>query len=266
MAQIIRSSKPGSRWTANELHAYHITIVNQTANVFFGHHPGHIDHLDQLLLNSPPDAPPPGASDITRRFLFSLAAAARMNEETSVDIFAQILLHVMGFDRDPDHTSLFTFMQRRIGLTICGKWEYAIPDVSLVDRILQPHIFLIVHESKTIYNPRDPEPQLIAEAIAAYQTNNKTRITTGREPLDAMTIPGITMVGTWPTFYLVQVTRHLKDSITLGSFPEHETRVRKFSPMYHGSPSMRNLQNRRTVLRCYDRFCRLAREHWSTFI
>jgi hypothetical protein len=84
-----------------------------------------------------------------------------MNEETSVDNFAQILLHVMGFDCDPGHTSLSTWMQRRIGLTICGDWLPAIPDVSLLHPILPPHILLVVQENKTIYNCQDLEPQLI---------------------------------------------------------------------------------------------------------
>jgi hypothetical protein len=45
----------------------------------------------------------------------------------------------------------------------------------------------------------DPEPQLIAEAIAAFQENNRVRDSDDLDPLDRMDIPCITMVGTLPT-------------------------------------------------------------------
>jgi hypothetical protein len=64
---------------------------------------------------------------------------------------------------------------------------------------------LIVQETKTTHSCCDPEPQLIAEAIAAYQVNNETNAALGQPTLNIMSIPGITMIGTWPMFYLVQV-------------------------------------------------------------
>ncbi|KAF8548858.1 hypothetical protein OG21DRAFT_1489016 [Imleria badia] len=54
---------------------------------------------------------------------------------------------------------------------------------------------------------KNPEPRLIAEAIAAYQNNNVIRETKLHLPiLDEITFPGITYVGTAPTFYKIKVT------------------------------------------------------------
>ncbi|KIL54660.1 hypothetical protein M378DRAFT_1045391 [Amanita muscaria Koide BX008] len=88
-------------------------------------------------------------------------------------------------------------------------------------------ILLIPQEDKTIFNSTQPEPQVIAEAIAAYQYNNEKRQTRGLAILDAVTIPCITMVGTRPTFYLVPVTQALSNAIVTGQYPETPTKVVK---------------------------------------
>jgi hypothetical protein len=67
----------------------------------------------------------------------------------------------------------------------------------------------IIQENKTMRNPHDPEQQLIAEAIAAFQNNNNIRQGKGLDPLDKMTLP---MVGTRVTFYLVPVTDELNNT------------------------------------------------------
>ena len=50
------------------------------------------------------------------------------------------------------------------------------------------------------------------------------------QTLDVMTIPCITMVGTWPTFYLVRVTKELSDCVAQGEFPKVQTIVRDVLP------------------------------------
>lgn len=58
---------------------------------------------------------------------------------------------------------------------------------------------LLVLRDKAILNAS--QPQIIAEAIAAYQNSNKKKMTVQiPSPLDTMTIPCITMVGTRPIF------------------------------------------------------------------
>jgi hypothetical protein len=115
----------------------------------------------------------------------------------------------------------------------------------------------------------DPKPQLIAEAIMAYQWNNQMRTTElNRQTLDVMTIPCLTIVSTWPTFYLVQVTKELNTYVAWGEFPKVQIIVRKCSPHHHRMPGemMIDSLNRQMAFEYYDTFCRLAEEHWESFL
>ncbi|KAK0462365.1 uncharacterized protein EV420DRAFT_1761604 [Desarmillaria tabescens] len=84
------------------------------------------------------------------------------------------------------------------------------------------------HHAKTdVY----PEPQLIAEAIAASQANNdkRTRIL-GQDPIAHKIMPGITMTGTSPVFYKIPVTTELADSVSMGQYPPTRTVVHAHLP------------------------------------
>ncbi|KJA26754.1 hypothetical protein HYPSUDRAFT_1104079 [Hypholoma sublateritium FD-334 SS-4] len=52
----------------------------------------------------------------------------------------------------------------------------------------------------------NPEPQLIAGAIAAYYQNNFRRTRVGLPALPVVFMPGIAMVGTAPVFYRIPVS------------------------------------------------------------
>jgi len=166
------------------------------------------------------------------------------------------VLQVIGFDGVDTRIT----RQRSIPLTICGESRVAAPDVCLMS---SSNILLVIQEDKTITNRGDPEPQLIAKAIAAYQHNNRRREDLGLPPLNAMTLPCIAMIGTSPMFYLVRVTRYLSRYVSLGEFPQWRTIVSKFSPAT-ANGGMINPLGRRTALAYYDRFRHLADTHWST--
>ncbi|KAH8989632.1 hypothetical protein EDB86DRAFT_2831510 [Lactarius hatsudake] len=65
---------------------------------------------------------------------------------------------------------------------------------------------LLVEEDKYHLSKDDPEPQLIAGAIAAFSETNRALKAAGLPKLQSKTFAGITMVGTTPTFY---TTRYL---------------------------------------------------------
>ena len=88
-------------------------------------------------------------------------------------------------------------------------------------------ILLVVQEDKTIVSVRDPEPQVIADAIATFQCNNRIRARLGEPECDSMTIPSITMIGTRPIFYLVPVTRDLSEAVATAQYPLSSTVVKK---------------------------------------
>ncbi|KAH9974937.1 hypothetical protein BGW80DRAFT_1444553 [Lactifluus volemus] len=73
----------------------------------------------------------------------------------------------------------------------------------------------------------NPEPQVIAEAIAVYQYNKKKWQTGGLPTLDTMTIPCITMVGMQPMFYLIPVTQALSTAVVTSQYPKTPTKVVK---------------------------------------
>ena len=62
-------------------------------------------------------------------------------------------------------------------------------------------ILLLTQEDNRHLDSSGPEPQLIAEAIAAFYNKNDTRVRAlGLPTLQNNVIPGITMKGTMPTF------------------------------------------------------------------
>ena len=76
--------------------------------------------------------------------------------------------------------------------------KHAKTDVCIMDA---SGILLLVQEDKRHLDGSDPEPQLIAEAIAIFHNNNDTRVRAlGLPALQSKVIPGITMKGTMPTF------------------------------------------------------------------
>jgi len=77
-----------------------------------------------------------------------------------------------------------------------------------------------VQEDKGLTSVKDPEPQVIAEAIAAFALNNKVRQDSlGLPPLSSITFPTITMVGTNPNFYKITVTAELSAAVQQGAYP-----------------------------------------------
>jgi len=189
MANLIRSPKSGSDWTTSELIAYNIIVTTRTPHEFFLRNPTPLVGLDPSLINSAVDAE--NVPDHTFRYLTHLDLATNAGQESLIDDFARETLRLLGFEE----RGLALSTRYIIPLTICGdNRRIAQTDVCLLDR--RSMILLVLQEDKTIFNLTQPEPQVIAEAIAAYQYNNKKCQTRGLPTLDAMTILCITMVGT----------------------------------------------------------------------
>jgi hypothetical protein len=105
----------------------------------------------------------------------------------------------------------------------------------------------------------DPEPQVIAEAIAAFYQNNLQRKQTGLQPLQSKYIPAITMIGTAPIFYRIFVTTALLQALATASYPQEETIVLKFIPPVPNQnryriDGMRPFDNRHIILQCFEAF------------
>ena len=254
MAQLLRTKKPGSEWTATELAAYNITVVPQDKEEFFG------------TADFPEPAEPSMAGFMaaetrhdtddkkTRQLLhfLDLAMTPKIGQEAAVVNFAAELLR--GLDYDDAHR--IVFIRHAIPFLICGENSVAQTDVCIMD---DDEILLLLQEDEKLTSMKDPEPQIIAEAIATFALNNRKRERNLHLPLrNSIMFPCLTMVGTSPTFYKITVTAALSRAVQTGSFPRSETRVHRYIPTlpHRNSEGMRSLPNRLEILRCLEAFKR----------
>ncbi|KAH8982020.1 hypothetical protein EDB92DRAFT_1895630 [Lactarius akahatsu] len=233
MAELIRNAKSASDWTQNELAAYNITVEYQDATTFFGTHT-----LPQPVTVNP---------------VVLTATGPQLMTESAVDDFAVLLLRALRYNT----RGRVLRTRKDIPLVICGENRHAKTDVCIVD---QNEILLLVQEDKQHMDNSDPEPQLIAEAIAVFAANNRTRRQTSNlTPLDSKIMAGITMKGTAPIFYKIKVTAALVTSIGGGAYPQEATTVYAHIPNIprpnrRWSEGMKPLDNRQVILSCYEAF------------
>jgi hypothetical protein len=261
MANLIRSAKSGSDWTDNELIAYNIIVESISPSEFFPTPDPSLDLIDPAILNSPAGATDPAISDVATEYLGYLDLAARATQENFIDDFAAETLKLLGFNERGTTVST----RYIIPLTICGEANrVAQTDVCLIHR--PTFILLVLVEDKTLSSRTDAEAQVIAEAIAAFQFNNRKRKEHGLSPLDAMTIPAITMTGTRPTFFLVPVTLKLSNAVITGQHPVIQTRVLRcataLTPLRRASTGMEDTEYRKLALKRFLAFKTLAKSHW----
>ncbi|KIJ07131.1 hypothetical protein PAXINDRAFT_38846, partial [Paxillus involutus ATCC 200175] len=204
MANIIRSAKAGSEWTQNELDAYNIKLSFQNATTFFNTPvlPEPTVNQEVLTTVSADDT----VIEDNYRLLTQLDLAMLPAEagESAVDDFAVELFHALGYTHRPRAVRT----RKEIRLLICGEYKYAKPDVCIIDRS-KDDIILLVQEDKGFVRDPNPSAPLVAEAIAAFQTNNVRRVTSGLDPLEDKIIACIIMVGTSTTFFKVPITTEL---------------------------------------------------------
>jgi hypothetical protein len=250
MAEFTRQAK-GS-WREHELMAYNISIAEQDQQTFF----------DGPLPNY---TGPPGFAqneDVTKNLNFAsvilirhlkLATQIAEGEESSVADFASVLLRSMDYEQD----DTIVRMCKRLRLDMCGEEVFLEADVCVMD-CNTSNILLVVQEDKSHINlAADPQAQLVADAIAAFQMNNANR----RDRLflptfDSQVIPGITMIGTCPRFYKIHVTSALDHCVRGGLYPAIKTTVYRHTPRIK-DPSydiMKPLANRTLTLGLYEAF------------
>lgn len=192
MAELIRSSKLPKDWIEIDLLAYHITVKAQTPRQFFRIPDPPLDSIDPSLINSAINADNhDNVSDSTFQYLTHLGLATNGGQTNMIHDFSRETLRILGFSE----RGLALISHFFIPLTICGDNLCDVEtNLCLLDR--QSTILLILRDDQPLFNDLgQPEPQVIAEAIAAYQHNNRKWQARGLPILDAMTIPCITIVG-----------------------------------------------------------------------
>jgi hypothetical protein len=266
MAASIRTAKSGSDWTSAELVAYNVMVQRQNSRTFFGYLPTTISNtVDPAFISA--DLPADETlSDSTYRLVqyLDLATNDHCGQESAVYDFVKEFLRVLGFEK---RGSLLR-SRFSIPLTICGDTaRVAQTNVCLVHGTST--ILLIIQEDKTVISNKNPEAQVVAEAIAVFQYNNDARVRLDMDPLETMTIPAITMIGTRPMFYKIPVTQQLSDAVISGQYPANQTVVTRctFSPPSRRlSEGMEIPDTRREILKYYTAFKVVAEQAWAQFL
>jgi len=258
MASLIRSAKSGNDWTDDDLTAYNITILSLNSDEFFLAPDPPLDHINPAILNSPLCDKNPTMSDAAAGYLGYLGLATRPTEGCFTIDFTAETLRLLGFN---EHSAV-VFSYFTIPLTICGEADHvAQADVCLL--YTSALSLLVLIKSRTLTNGANAEAQVVAEAVAAFQFNNKQRRDHGLNYLDVMTIPCIIMDGTRPTFYLVPVTAELNNAVITGQYPATQTQVlRCVTTATHTSAGMEDPEYRKLALKRLSAFKTSAKNHW----
>ena len=114
----------------------------------------------------------------------------------------------------------------------------------------------------------EAEPQLIAEAIAAFYENNRHRRDLGIRTVPSKVFAGIVMSSTAPTFYKIPVSEELVNAISCAQHPPNQIVVDKLvppAPHLHSymSDGMIPLENRHIFIQCLEAFKQLRVLKWS---
>ena len=253
MANIIRTSKSGSNWTENELKAYNIIIKNVEEKTFFGEEPNTLpNNIGKEFLDFSFEDEGIEEKDDLLMYL----DMAMKEQESSVDDFTRELFINIGYKTK----SRIIKVRKSLNFLICANETYAQTDVCILRK--KGELLLLMQEDKRLTNFKDPEPQVIAEAIAAFQENNRIRHEDGLKKLDLMTIPCITMIGTYPTFYLISVSKELSNCIMTGQYPKTKTIILKFIPSIsrRSSDGMKPKKDRWKILQCFEAFKKFVDE------
>ena len=172
-----------------------------------------------------------------------LAMNPKVGLETAVNNSAAELLKSLDYDDE----NCIAFIHHAIPFLICGQNLVAQTDLCIMD---DNQILFLLQEDKRLTSMNDPEPQVIAKAIAAFALNNRKQERKLNPPCDSIMLPCLTMVGTMPIIYKVTVTATPSNAVQTGAYPEIETRVFRHIPglPLRNSEGMRPLQNRLEIL------------------
>ncbi len=269
MANLITLPKPASEWTSSDLKAFNIVVGEQTAEVFFGGPlPEYTGPPGFLQFEGCPEAELISKVDLASRSLFSsledvMILVEGKPEEGIVTNFTADLLRAMGYAA-VDLSRVSVRSRKSIPLLMCGEMVYTRPDVCVFHRT--EGVLLVVQEDRSRFEldmdstttppPPPPEAQLIAQAIAAFQENNRKRL----EPLQQARICGILMDRSFPKFYKIEVTKVLNQAVRHGLHPETTTTVYCHTPQVPREiiDGMLPLDNRKILLRCFEAFKRIV--------
>ncbi|KXN91087.1 hypothetical protein AN958_03154 [Leucoagaricus sp. SymC.cos] len=258
MSSVLPTCKSGNDWTQADLHRFSIKVTDLPFRAFFS--PLSLQDLPPLPHALGPFASIPhhtqAPDDSTYRWLRYLDLAQDEPEEIAVDVFADRLLHLTGYDQG----RRLILTRHAIPSVFCGIQYSLTTDLCICDE--NEIILLLVKDDKShIRKGRgEAEATLVASAVAAFRANNDTKAKKlGVPQLEKMTFPGISFSGTLPTFYRIEVTAQLHQAVETGARVNAVTEVYRHVPVLPNSRDggMKDLANRQALLRYFIAFRRL---------
>lgn len=210
-------------------------------------------------------------------FFSHLQAASVLSDdqESAVRDFTAHLLHLLGYTEpnpSKQHPEQASHERRVIQkdydlpLFMCGRTVHALADVCLLIPDMDNHhsdtILLIAKASPACSSPTTNasasgvEARLIAQAIAAYQSQNRTRGRARLSPTGQHIVPGLIMAGTMPVLYKIEVSGELVECVQTAQVPPTTTKVQRLVLPVEGAAheGMIPLENRKVMLACLEAF------------
>ncbi|KAF8588125.1 hypothetical protein K439DRAFT_1613870 [Ramaria rubella] len=257
MANMIRSAKSASDWGDAKLKAYNIKVINCSEEEFFGSRVSELSFDSEFLqFDDIYDMHDKTSCDLA--WTMEEALNKDGDAEPSVDWFANKILEFMGYTSYRRQVQL----RRNMTFTICREKRWAKADITLVTvprpRTCGATILLIEEDKKA--GKGEPIEQMVPQALAAFQHNNRMRELRGVPPREfqEQVIPAITLVGMTPTFYKVPVTLALMEAMGTGQYPTSISWIQRYKPdVVHG---MISLRGRRKILEYYQGFKKFVEE------
>ncbi|KAH9018551.1 hypothetical protein EDB84DRAFT_1626222 [Lactarius hengduanensis] len=207
MANLNRSAKSSRDWIRYDLKAFNIQIQLEDKTTFFGDPNLPLPVIDEEILTTLKGKDM--LSDHNAELIHLLdRAKLPVTGGSAVDDFTVELLRRLGYVK----RNRVAHTQMDIPLYICQEQKHAKTLICLLDHLTND-ICLLIQEDE-LRSPLETLPQLIAEAIAAVDFNNRLRI-----------MPGIIQTGTMPTFYKIPVTTDLMRNVWFGTYPSEPTIV-----------------------------------------
>jgi hypothetical protein len=246
----IRPAKPDD-WTQYELDHCGIRIKTQNKQKFFGSDDLPVPAIPSLAGFMTTEDREHAVDPETRKLLqyLDLVIDPQIGQEAAVDNFAAKLLETLGYDEG----DRITYIRRALPIVFAGVSYITQADVCVMDGDNQ---ILLILQDTLLPSLKDPEPQIVAKAIAAYEANKEVRASSlNLPPFPTITFPAISMIGTKFIFYKIPVTGGLSASVRRGVYGGENTVFRYIPvlPERHGQ-GMRPLGNRAEILACLAAF------------
>jgi hypothetical protein len=166
-------------------------------------------------------------------------------QESCVDDLGKSLLGLIGISRIRNIT---VSGPTQLSMFVAGSKISANPDICVEKR--NTKIILVVQEDKSMIesSASSPEAQLVAEMLAAYNRNRNT------ETVDNQNMIGIILLGSQSTFYSMQLTEDILDSIQRGVKSDKIIAVLKKYSISNNNPRymVDDPKNIKKVLSCYE--------------